>query len=227
MISSPTPAMLRAMLRLQEGMNRKINEHWLDANYAYLRAVLVEAVEGLDHYGWKWWKAQTPDMAQLRMELIDIWHFLMSHYLVGCRGDIDGVTRAIVSEWQSASVVTLDGRDFDLDTCDLRVLLELLAGLSAVQRTSMPLMARLFGHAGLDGEGLFREYVSKNVLNHFRQDNGYKTGTYHKTWGGQEDNVHLVELMDELTRQGVAADDLPTGLYQGLQARYQQLTRSG
>jgi hypothetical protein len=36
-----------------------------------------------------------------------------------------------------------------------------------------------------------------------------------------------VELMDQLTRQGVAADDLPTGLYQGLQARYQQLTRSG
>ena len=138
MISSPTPAMLRAMLRLQEGMNRKINEQWLDANYAYLRAVLVEAVEGLDHYGWKWWKAQTPDMAQLRMELIDIWHFLMSHYLVGCRGDIDSVTQAIVSEWQSASVVTLDGRDFDLDACDLRVLLELLAGLSAVQRTSMP-----------------------------------------------------------------------------------------
>ena len=43
MISSPTPAMLRAMLRLQEGMNRKINAQWLDANYAYLRAVLVEA----------------------------------------------------------------------------------------------------------------------------------------------------------------------------------------
>ena len=53
------------------------------------------------------------------------------------------------------------------------------------------------GHAGLDGEGLFREYVSKNVLNHFRQDNGYKTGTYQKTWGGQEDNVHLVALMEQ------------------------------
>ena len=64
------------------------------------------------------------------------------------------------------------------------------------------------------------------MLNHFRQDNGYKTGTYQKTWGGQEDNVHLVALMDQLTREGVAADDLPTGLYQGLQTRYQQLTRS-
>ena len=81
MISSPTPAMLRAMLRLQEGMNRKINAQWLDANYAYLRAVLVEAVEGLDHYGWKWWKHQRPDIGQVKLEILDIWHFGMSDLL--------------------------------------------------------------------------------------------------------------------------------------------------
>ena len=147
-------AMVETMASMQASYNREVHPQWEAQGYAFYRAIWVECAELLDHYGWKWWKAQTPDMAQLRMELIDIWHFLMSHYLVGCRGDIDSVTQAIVSEWQSVSVVTLDGRDFDLDACDLRVLLELLAGLSAVQRTSMPLMARLFGHAGLDGEGV-------------------------------------------------------------------------
>ena len=45
----PTDAMLRAMLELQGRMNRKINPDWLGAGYEFLRAVLVEAVEALEH----------------------------------------------------------------------------------------------------------------------------------------------------------------------------------
>jgi hypothetical protein len=89
-MTPPTDGMLRAMLDLQDSMNRKINPDWLTAGYPFLRAVLVEAVEGLDHYGWKWWKAQSPDLAQLRIELIDIWHFLLSEYLVRANGDRPG-----------------------------------------------------------------------------------------------------------------------------------------
>ena len=38
----------------------------------------------------------------------------------------------------------------------------------------------------------------KNVLNKFRQDNGYKTGEYSKVWFGKEDNVHLEEILNKL-----------------------------
>lgn len=48
----------------------------------------------------------------------------------------------------------------------------------------------------LSWDELHRQYVAKNVLNMFRQDNGYKAGTYIKDWGGREDNVVLVELME-------------------------------
>ena len=50
---------------------------------------------------------------------------------------------------------------------------------------------------------LFRQYVGKNVLNFFRQDNGYKEGTYRKFWSGREDNEVLVDILqslDESTR---------------------------
>jgi len=46
---------------------------------------------------------------------------------------------------------------------------------------------------------LFEMYVAKNVLNKFRQDHGYKEGSYHKVWNGREDN----EVLAEIIRAGV------------------------
>lgn len=59
------------MLDMQNSMNIKINPEWIDAGYPFLRAVVVEGVEAIEHFGWKWWKAQTQDLEQLRMELVD------------------------------------------------------------------------------------------------------------------------------------------------------------
>ena len=42
---------------------------------------------------------------------------------------------------------------------------------------------------------LYCQYVGKNVLNFFRQDHGYKEGSYQKIWRGREDNEYLVEIM--------------------------------
>jgi dimeric dUTPase (all-alpha-NTP-PPase superfamily) len=40
-------------------------------------------------------------------------------------------------------------------------------------------------------------YWGKNVLNKFRQDNGYAKGAYSKHWNGVEDNVILLRLLEE------------------------------
>ena len=37
--------------------------------------------------------------------------------------------------------------------------------------------------------------MGKNILNRFRQENGYKDGTYKKIWNGEEDNEVLARLM--------------------------------
>ena len=73
---------------------------------------------------------------------------------------------------------------------------------------------------------LYRDYVSKNVLNHFRQDHGYKTGEYKKTWDGKEDNVHMAELLDALAGNAPGANVADT-LYQGLKQRYDALAVAG
>src|SRR5690606_37979069 len=50
-------------------------------HYEWYRAIWVECAELMDHYGWKWWKKQTPDRDQVVLELIDIWHFGLSDLL--------------------------------------------------------------------------------------------------------------------------------------------------
>jgi hypothetical protein len=40
-------------------------------------------------------------------------------------------------------------------------------------------------------------YVAKNWLNTFRQENGYKDGTYRKIIDGVEDNKLLFKLVEE------------------------------
>ena len=223
-MTPPTPGMLRAMLELQDGMNRKINPGWLNAGYPFLRAVLVEAVEGLDHYGWKWWKAQSPDLEQLRIELIDIWHFHLSEYLVRAGGDKEAAARALLDDWQSGSKVTFDAREYDIGSLDIRAKLELLTAMAAVRRAGTPLVADLFAACGVTAGQLYREYVSKNVLNHFRQDHGYKTGEYRKLWDGREDNVHLAQLLESLAAPD---DQLPQALYKSLAERYAGYMREG
>jgi hypothetical protein len=72
---------LQSMLLLQDGVNSKIRSDWRDANNAWFRAVWTECAELVDHIGWKWWKHQSPDMPQVHLELVDIFHFGLSELL--------------------------------------------------------------------------------------------------------------------------------------------------
>jgi hypothetical protein len=51
----------------------------------------------------------------------------------------------------------------------------------------------------------------------FRQDHGYKAGSYIKIWDGREDNEHLVEILEMAELND---GDVRDALYQSLKARY-------
>ncbi len=216
--------MLLTMLELQDGMNKKIDPDWIGKRHAYLRAVLVEATEALEHYGWKWWKQQSPDMPQLRIEMIDIWHFVLSEYLLRADGEKPAAAKSMIADWMANAALEFDGARYDPRTLDIRQQLELLAALAAVRRMHLPLLALLFAACELTPASLFRDYVSKNVLNHFRQDRGYKSGEYKKFWDGAEDNVHMAEILQAMTD---ADEHLPDQLYRALASRYDALGASG
>ena len=208
------------MLSLQASMNAKVDENWVAARYPYLRAVAIEGAEAIEHHGWKWWKKQDKDLPQLQMELIDIWHFILSEVLLRSAHSDKDPKQALDDAFSVANGQTsldFDGQTYIFAELELVSKLELLIALSVVRRIDLALFAAIMVDCDLSWTELFRQYVGKNVLNMFRQDNGYKEGSYKKIWREREDNEYLVEIIHKLDPTSVSFKE---EIYSELKAAY-------
>jgi dimeric dUTPase (all-alpha-NTP-PPase superfamily) len=200
---------LITMLEMQERMNLKVHPDWIRQRFAWHRALWIECGELIDHHGYKWWKKQEPDWEHVRLEVVDIWHFGMSMRFDG-RNTPEQIADEMLEELR-------------LDPPPALPLLEAVEALvSAVLAERCFPVSRFWtvmAAAGLDSDSLFTAYVGKNVLNFFRQDHGYKDGSYRKQWAGKEDNEHLAALMKNLDSTDSA---FPERLYEALAQRYLQ-----
>ena len=189
------------MLTLQSSMNAKVDPNWVTARYPYLRAVAIEGAEAIEHHGWKWWKKQDKDLAQLQMELVDIWHFILSEILLrnsqNQAAPLNHLLNAL-KQTNNQQHIKFDNATYILKKLDLITKLELLIAISIARRIELAVFESIMHDCKLSWTELFCQYVGKNVLNMFRQDNGYKNGTYQKIWAGREDNEHLVKILESL-----------------------------
>ena len=199
---------LENMLVMQDRMNSRVHENWQAQDFEWYRAIWTECAELIEHYGYKWWKKQEADMEQVRLEVIDIWHFGLSA-LFGNGKSIETIAGEIEAELAN----------FHASSLGVREATEALALHALDTRGFSPSRFwQLMQASGLDFDALYGAYVGKNVLNFFRQDHGYKSGTYTKIWGGREDNEHLAELVLALDKN---ADDFSEQVYEALKQRYQ------
>ena len=182
------------MLQLQNSINEKVNPDWKKAGYDWYVAIFTEAVELLDHIGWKWWKKQEPNLDQCKLEIVDIWHFCLSVYA----RDIPSCEYKKVAA-QIAQVFDPDSKYFDQFKIDVRKMIEaFIRETIETKRPNLYQLAAIMKMLDMSFDELYSGYIAKNVLNFFRQDNGYKEGTYIKTWNGKEDNEYLVEIIDSV-----------------------------
>jgi dimeric dUTPase (all-alpha-NTP-PPase superfamily) len=206
---TPMKQQLATMLQLQGEMNTKVHSQWQEQEFEWYRAIWVECAELLDHYGWKWWKKQTPDVDQIALELVDIWHFGLSLLLL--KGDsVEAITTQVTKDFadpQPSGDFAADLEDFTEQTL-------------ATKDFDIAGFARLMQGINMDFETLYIGYVGKNVLNFFRQDHGYKDGSYEKQWGGIEDNEHLVQIVGQLDTSSASFKD---DLYSRMQETYKRL----
>jgi dimeric dUTPase (all-alpha-NTP-PPase superfamily) len=201
-------AMLETMAVMQEEHNAQVHPQWRDQGYAYYRAIWVECAEMLDHFGWKWWKKQDADLNQVKLELVDIWHFALSELIRSGQ-----LTPSIAED-----LATIDGGEVT-EPEHFRCAIELLASSALATRSFAvePFKAAMAA-LPMSYDELFELYIGKNVLNQFRQNHGYKSGTYRKLWAGREDNEHLIEVLAATT---APAAELPQQLYAALYERYE------
>ena len=197
---------LAVMAEMQDDHNRLVHPRWRQQGHDYYRAVWVECAELLDHYGWKWWKRQQADLEQVKLEIIDIWHFGLSELL---RADQLGERLAE----RLAEALTRDER------VDFHAGVETLALESlATQRFDLEAFVAVMRALPMTFDELYRGYVAKNILNAFRQEHGYQDGSYRKRWhDGREDNEHLVEIVASLD---AGAESFIADLGAALRRRY-------
>lgn len=203
----PVITQLVTMLDMQDAMNTRVNSQWRQQNYAWYRAIWTECAELMDHYGWKWWKKQVPDVDQVKLELVDIWHFGLSILLLS--GKTSQQLAEDITDAFSAPATAGDFRE---------TLEEFTFETLRTRGFCLPLFARLMAAAGMGFDELHVRYMGKNVLNFFRQDHGYQDGSYVKNWQGREDNEHLVEIVAELDSTSLTFKD---DIYRSLKIRYQ------
>lgn len=190
---------IRVQTELQDRLNCIVHPTWRSAGFPWHRAIMVEAAEALEHYGWKWWKKQEPDLAQTKLELVDIWHFILSQYLQDY-GSVNDASQRLFSHLQSMSLQYFRTQPIPTN-------LEMLAVNATTHTLSLPArFTALAEQLNLSGDELHKMYIAKNVLNLFRQDHGYQEGTYRKVWNGKEDNEVLAWVMS--SRPGLSPDEL-------------------
>lgn len=197
---------LLTMLQLQDDMNTKVHPEWRQQGFEWHRAIWVELAEMLDHYGWKWWKHQEPDIEQVHLELIDIFHFGLSARLVSGQS-VESIAADIEQELAEVYVEKTFAETIET----------MVANTLATKNFDVKTFAGLMQQTELSFDELFRHYVGKNVLNFFRQDHGYKTGEYIKIWNGKEDNEVLMDVLKATDANSADFKDL---VYQGLKQAY-------
>ncbi len=197
------------MLELQDAMNSRINPDWRTAGNEWYRAIWIECAEMLDHYGWKWWKHQQPDMEQVILETVDIWHFILSD-LLESQTDAELIADQLLGFF-----------DQQHEQQDIRLAIESLARQTLDKKAAaVQEFTGLLAAVSLSLDDLYRGYIGKNVLNFFRQDHGYKQGTYQKLWDGREDNEYLVETAAKLDSD---SPRFQQDLYDALEKHYTKL----
>lgn len=214
--------LIEQMFTLQNELNNHTNgEMWVggltkeNRQISWYRCIYMEAAEAIDSFNWKHWKNINvePDWANIKVELVDIWHFVMSEAIrVG--------DPSYANQYEEIDVAG------DLDPEILLQTLEKILALSAQAkiennenaiRETIDLFFVALSGIGMDTAELYKRYVVKNQLNTFRQQNGYKDGSYIKTWGEVEDNVVAFNIMDD--NPGIS----PSDLYLQLESAYASL----
>lgn len=213
--------LMKEMLELQDSINSLINKDWRNAHNPWYRAIWTECAELMDHIGWKWWKKQEIDIEQAQIELIDIWHFGLSDILQR-KITIDEISK----ELEKVSLDPL--KDIHHTTIEKGEVLKKVEDFMAFTVTHKKFDIQSFMNLSLmlslDIVEIYKLYVAKNVLNSFRQHNGYKSGEYIKIWNNREDNEHLYEILNKYYEDKIDIQ-LSSYLYTQLEQRYKQIEK--
>lgn len=242
--------LIQNFLSVQDTLNKKLHPEWEKQGWAYPDAIFTEATEAYNHLNWEWWRAtgRVIDWDQVKLEWIDVAHFLFSEIMVQGEGDallasaeiyfnerynndfskdIDVVTLKTHLKSFIAAIIV-----YDLEKTDFLANESSRVPVLGVIIDIFLVMIRLLG---MDLQEFYTLFIGKVCLNQLRWKNGYKKGVYTpgstppgvdpmtyyvKNWEGVEDNIWLAEFAKTLDP---SASDFKAQLEAGLDKRYAEV----
>lgn len=190
---------IKEMFKLQCQLNEELVPEWLERQLRFENAIIVEVAELIDCLGYKWWKHQEIDEANARVEIVDIWHFVMSYVLREDVLDPNSLPEYI----EKLSIISAQLYNHPYNTSvgnwapvmyRARQLVREVESKDSV----VGVLEKYFSiieAAGMTIDSLYSRYIIKNALNKVRMMNGYQDGTYIKDWNGMEDNHVATEML--------------------------------
>ncbi len=193
---------IQEIVEMQDTLNKvTAGTGWKTKGHRWDIYAWVEAAEAVESLSYKHWKQQEVDLENVKVELVDILHFIISMHLVTME------TRHIVDEIDLAQGIRY--KMYTVEKTTEEHLIDEFATLVKFVTNGEPshyiygiifdIWVLLLGETP---ESLYKAYMVKNVLNAFRQANGYKDGSYQKlwVWKGEEveDNVVAYDIASEL-----------------------------
>ena len=204
---------LEELLTLQHNFNLSLDRDYLDHNYDWQAAILVEVGELLEAEGYQWWKKTEVDHDGIGIELVDILHFVLSFMIqtnynqisfqnevkdpkdredpldfhkVAQGSEIWGVERHFNPEVFHSEISQFVNTIFSNSGDFASYFLDYLL-LVCKHYTELE---------------IYHMYLMKNALNKLRQTYGYIDGNYHKFWEYEgylvEDNRVALKILKQL-----------------------------
>lgn len=208
-----TDAFYRAH-EIQHTLNSQLSCEYPRMGWSFLRAAWLEAAEALETLNWKWWKGgrfgqePTPEQKKvLWMELVDVFHFLLAHFLTlayenafrtrAPRDTISGTSlqssasalaQAFSTRYTRATPEPGDLEPFNwVEPLATAIEQFINAAIGSASHEGLSgRFATMCAYADLSAEQLLSYYSAKQVLNEFRWEHGYREGTYMKAWRGED-----------------------------------------
>lgn len=213
-----TKAQVSKLMAMQDQLNTYIHPEWKSQGFDWETAVNDECLEILGHLGWKWWKDKTykqgvteQNKAQIKLELIDILHFILSQRIEtgACLEDVTNWLNGSYNDYEGLYELTkhLQSSELNNDAYEFEIWADMCRTVELIEIE------------------ILETYTQKYVLNKFRQDHGYKDGSYVKVWTSPvdgmpyEDNEFLAELVEDAKVLGEDSTD-ETALYNALELGY-------
>lgn len=191
-----TKSLIKKMFEKQDELNIHTNgPDWkTNKDLKWYRAIWTELAELIDYTNWKWWKKQNVSLSDIEMELIDIWHFAMSDMMTWRSITIDICTEntflAFKDKFQTPETFSLKDVPRATETFAFWTLRD--------EKFHLGSFIKLCSILNMNIDKIYKLYMGKNILNRFRQDNGYKEKKYKKIWNGKEDNIYLMQIIDNI-----------------------------